>query len=189
MDLSALYNAVGAASPEPRCDEMLREAILGLLQGDNDPYAEPYAWTRDEIFDELAVVFAPTGLDATIEDMVAKNEVFVVLRTNEQGVTQRLFSLGIQELCALPAPAADTPEAPPSDEINFPDHYRAHPSGVECVQITEHMNFCRGNALKYLWRAGLKDKSSEVADLAKARWYLTREIARISAADKPKWEV
>ncbi len=65
----------------------------------------------------------------------------------------------------------------PVDAIN-PAHYRGHPSGVECITITESMNFCLGNALKYIWRAGLKS-ASPVEDLRKARWYLDREIARL----------
>ena len=60
-----------------------------------------------------------------------------------------------------------------NDQIN-PDHYRKHPSGVECIAITEHFNFCLGNAIKYIWRAGLKNDAIE--DLEKARWYLDREI-------------
>ena len=63
------------------------------------------------------------------------------------------------------------------DSVNHPKHYTEHPSGVECVEITEHMNFCVGNAIKYLWRAGLKGE--QVEDLRKARWYIDREIARI----------
>ena len=63
-----------------------------------------------------------------------------------------------------------------TDAIN-PSHYQDHPSGVECIQITEHMNFCLGNAIKYIWRAGLKNNAIE--DLRKARWYIDREIARI----------
>jgi hypothetical protein len=58
-----------------------------------------------------------------------------------------------------------------------PPHYQAHPSGIECIEITEHMNFCLGNAIKYIWRAGLKNNAIE--DLRKARWYIDREIARI----------
>lgn len=57
-----------------------------------------------------------------------------------------------------------------------PPHYQQHPSGIECIQITEHMNFCLGNAVKYLWRAGLKGDAVE--DLKKAVWYIEREIAR-----------
>ena len=64
-----------------------------------------------------------------------------------------------------------------SDTVNHPKHYTSHPSGVECIQITEHFNFCIGNAIKYLWRAGLKGK--EIEDLRKARWYIDREIERL----------
>ena len=62
-----------------------------------------------------------------------------------------------------------------SDPVNHPKHYTAHPSGVECIHITEHMGFCLGNAVKYIWRADLKLDAIE--DLKKARWYLDREIA------------
>lgn len=63
-----------------------------------------------------------------------------------------------------------------SDPIN-PNHYKSHPSGIECIEITEHLNFCRGNAIKYLWRAG--EKGDAIEDLRKARWYVDREIQRI----------
>jgi len=63
-----------------------------------------------------------------------------------------------------------------NDPVNHPSHYTAHPSGVECITVTEHMSFCVGNAIKYLWRAGLK--GSKIEDLEKARWYIDREIAR-----------
>jgi hypothetical protein len=67
---------------------------------------------------------------------------------------------------------------PIEDHVNHPKHYTAHPSGVECIQITEHMGFCLGNAFKYIWRADLKGDAIE--DLKKARWYLDREIERRS---------
>lgn len=63
------------------------------------------------------------------------------------------------------------------DKINHPKHYTNHPSGVECIQITEHMNFNLGNALKYIWRSDLKNG---VEDLKKAAWYIQREIERRS---------
>lgn len=63
------------------------------------------------------------------------------------------------------------------DLVNHPKHYTQHPSGVECIQITEWMNFNLGNAVKYIWRAG--DKGNLLQDLKKARWYLDREISRI----------
>jgi hypothetical protein len=66
------------------------------------------------------------------------------------------------------------------DPVNHPAHYTAHPSGVECIQITEHMGFNLGNAVKYIWRADLKNDALE--DLKKAAWYVAREIARREAA-------
>ena len=51
----------------------------------------------------------------------------------------------------------DNPPSPIS-----PPHYQAHPSGIECITIAEHMNFTLGNAVKYIWRAGLKGGAIEV---------------------------
>ena len=67
-----------------------------------------------------------------------------------------------------------------SDMVNHPPHYTSHPSGVECIQITEHMNFNLGNAVKYIWRAGLKT-DDPVRDLQKAEFYVRREIQRLTA--------
>lgn len=61
------------------------------------------------------------------------------------------------------------------DPVNAPRHYRAHPSGIETIQVTEWMNFCLGNATKYIWRA---DSKGGIEDLRKAVWYLEREIQR-----------
>jgi hypothetical protein len=62
------------------------------------------------------------------------------------------------------------------DTVNNPKHYTSHPSGVECIQITEHMGFNLGNAMKYIWRADLK--ADAVEDLRKAIWYINRELSR-----------
>ena len=67
-----------------------------------------------------------------------------------------------------------------SDAIDHPTHYNAHPSGIECIDVVEHMPFNVGNAIKYLWRAGMK--GDLVEDLKKARWYIDREIARVEKA-------
>jgi hypothetical protein len=61
------------------------------------------------------------------------------------------------------------------DPVNHPAHYTNHPSGIECITITEHMGFCLGNAMKYIWRADLK---GGIQDLEKARWYIEREITK-----------
>lgn len=59
--------------------------------------------------------------------------------------------------------------------VNHPPHYNSHPSGVECITVTEHFNFNIGNAIKYLWRS---DHKNGLQDLKKARWYVDREIER-----------
>lgn len=66
-----------------------------------------------------------------------------------------------------------------ADPVNHPAHYTAY-KGLEIIQLTEQMNFNRGNAVKYIARAGLKEKSTEIEDLEKAKWYIQREIERIS---------
>jgi hypothetical protein len=69
------------------------------------------------------------------------------------------------------------PAAEREDPVNHPTHYTSHPAGVECIQVTEHMNFNAGNAMKYLWRHA--DKGKPVEDLEKAAWYIAREIDRL----------
>ena len=64
-----------------------------------------------------------------------------------------------------------------SDYTN-PEHYTVHESGVECIQITEHMMFNLGSAIKYIWRVDLKHEDNGIADLKKAAWYINREIER-----------
>jgi hypothetical protein len=68
------------------------------------------------------------------------------------------------------------------DMVNNPPHYTSLRTGsfpLEAIDVTEHFNFCRGNVIKYVWRAGLKGPALE--DLRKARWYLDREIERLES--------
>jgi hypothetical protein len=64
------------------------------------------------------------------------------------------------------------------DVVNHPKHYTSK-NGVECIQVTEQFNFNKGNAIKYIWRSGEKNPTKEVEDLAKAKWYIEREIERL----------
>ena len=66
-----------------------------------------------------------------------------------------------------------------SDPVNHPKHYTSHPSGIECIEITRHMNFNCCNAVKYLWRSGLKDSNPQVQEIEKAIWYLKDEVKRL----------
>lgn len=76
-------------------------------------------------------------------------------------------------------------ETKANDNVNHPSHYTSHPSGVECIEITRHYCFDIGNAIKYLWRAGLKkdasleDKEKEIEDLEKAKWYIDDRIKQL----------
>ena len=62
------------------------------------------------------------------------------------------------------------------EKVNHPEHYNKHPSGVECIDVIEHMGFNIGSAMKYLWRADFKDNAE--IDMKKAIWYIERELQR-----------
>lgn len=65
--------------------------------------------------------------------------------------------------------------------VNHPKHYTGRGIGYECIDITQHQNFCTGNAIKYLWRYQAKGKPLE--DLGKARWYAHRAMKRQETID------
>lgn len=75
-----------------------------------------------------------------------------------------------------------------TDNVNHPEWYTKHPSGIECITITRHYCFAIGSAIKYLWRAGLKkeqgleDKEKEIEDLKKAIWYINDRIKQLENA-------
>jgi hypothetical protein len=73
-----------------------------------------------------------------------------------------------------------------NDPVNNPSHYTSSAAKcklcsepIECIDITEHMNFCLGNAVKYIWRAGLKNEDRTIQDLEKAIWYIKRHIGKL----------
>lgn len=63
------------------------------------------------------------------------------------------------------------------DPVNHPEWYTCHPSGIECIDVVEHMGFNLGNAVKYIWRADLKHETP-IEDLKKAQFYINRELAK-----------
>ena len=77
-----------------------------------------------------------------------------------------------------------------ANKVMQPKHYTSHPSGVECIEIAKYYDFMIGNALKYLWRAGLKseegydDSSKEIEDLRKAIVYINYKIDMLSKSKK-----
>lgn len=91
----------------------------------------------------------------------------------------------VEAISRLGAIMSRIPDAAFKDPVNHPPHYTSDPSGIECIQITRHRNFNIGNAIKYLWRAGLKqdaDKTAQdkqIQDLKKSVWYIQDEIQRL----------
>ena len=65
-----------------------------------------------------------------------------------------------------------------SDAVNHPSHYNM--GGIEVIDAIEawELDFCLGNAVKYIARAGRKDPAKEVEDLRKAIFYIERKIGR-----------
>lgn len=68
------------------------------------------------------------------------------------------------------------------DQVRKPPHYRQHPKGIECIDVVEELTFNLGNAVKYIWRAGIKTPDWKT-DLEKAMWYVQREIERLGSRD------
>jgi len=104
--------------------------------------------------------------------------------TNPTHSTEKYWN-GLEQLMAANLKSTMKPASPQAvDLVNHPPHYTSDPSGVECIQITQHRNFCVGNAIKYLWRAGLKDgdggiQAKTIEDLKKAVFYINQEITRL----------
>lgn len=67
-----------------------------------------------------------------------------------------------------------------SNNVNHPNHYLSS-SGIEVIDAIEawELGFNRGNCIKYVARAGRKNRDKEIEDLEKAQWYLNREIERL----------
>jgi hypothetical protein len=94
--------------------------------------------------------------------------------------------LNVEGLTGLPPEAfTDGPDPAPAltaiaqavDNVNHPPHYKKYP--VEVIEITEQLDFNRGNAVKYILRAGHKAGVDELEDLSKAAWYVNRAIEKL----------
>ena len=97
------------------------------------------------------------------------------LKTNDTAGFQRVVNESLERLL-------DSYENN-ENVVEHPSHYRSD-SGFEAIDVIEAWNlgFNLGNTLKYISRAGLKDKNHEIEDLEKAQWYLNREIKRVRSA-------
>jgi hypothetical protein len=66
-----------------------------------------------------------------------------------------------------------------NENVNHPSHYTS--GGIETIDFIEakELGFCLGNAIKYIARAGKKDKNKTIEDLEKAKWYIDRRIQEL----------
>jgi hypothetical protein len=97
-----------------------------------------------------------------------------------QGVDQWVTAVTIGAVSPANQPETTEFLRPQFDPVARPEHYNSHPSGVECVAITEHMTCMIGCAVKYLWRHGQKAGVSADEDLRKAIWCIERERQRLA---------
>lgn len=97
-------------------------------------------------------------------------------RLSQPGSLRRTFDT-LHSNGPAPGPSSDPQAGGVAEDVINPSHYRKHPSGIECIEVTRHMNFNTGNAVKYIWR--YRDKGDPIENLKKAQWYLDDEIRRL----------
>lgn len=122
-------------------------------------------WTAEEIEEAINILAHDISIVITQNDMkfdclnMAENLFKIGWRTKTYGE----FKL----------------KQPEYDNVNHPAHYTD--GKIEVIDYIQDkgFNFCRGNAIKYISRAGKKDKAKEIEDLQKAVWYLNKEIERL----------
>lgn len=93
----------------------------------------------------------------------------------------------LEKICnynSLQESKSEQKETTQKDNVNHPSHYSylKELCGVEVIDITRHLDFDTGNAVKYLLRAGHKseegytDKDKAIEDLKKAVFYINDKI-------------
>jgi hypothetical protein len=118
----------------------------------------------------------PDASDQNTHDPVGPSPSAERTKRGHERIRDSLGSESITPSDDQTIPEARSVEAVAEDAIN-PAHYRRHPSGIECIEVTRHMNFNVGNAIKYLWR--YMDKDDPIENLKKAQWYIDDEIRRL----------
>lgn len=126
-------------------------------------------------------------IDKTYTVKGTYNGRYGIIVSNDTGDDEKIEN-SIVEKFFIPYYVQDSITKPSlniEDNVNHPKHYTSHPSGIECIDITRHYCFSVGNAIKYLWRAGLKkdasleDKQKEIEDLEKSIWYINDRIKQL----------
>lgn len=155
-----------------RCVKSINKELYGIAE-DAYYYNIPFEGERFTLIDRIEGY-----TEITLSDWLAANP-----EKKEDAELNKIYNLeGFVKLenkeCVIPE-ELNKMKSPQFDPINKPKHYNSHPSGIECIEITQHHNYCIGNSIKYLWRQGLKDGESNIKDLMKARKCIDLEIERI----------
>lgn len=72
------------------------------------------------------------------------------------------------------------------NQVNNPSHYGGVDNTYEAIKVITAwgLDFCLGNTVKYISRAGKKDKGKTIEDLEKAKWYLEYKIQQLKDKEK-----
>jgi ribosomal protein L21E len=138
-----------------------------------------------KVGDKVRVAAPPTPTSRTGEYQGFRGVVYSVNShiTAPYPYGVKLYVKGKAKFLNMAEDEIEPIEIPISDgkdsAVDHPSHYTWLPNGLEVIDLAEHLNFSRGNAVKYIARAGHKDAATELEDLKKARWYIDREIQRI----------
>ena len=119
-----------------------------------------------------------------LQDM--KNDTYIVKVGNECCCIAFNFLKKVEETSLISPSAKEDSTNRCKEENDIIEHPAHYTQGIECMDYIEShkLNYARGNIIKYVTRAGLKNESKEVEDLEKARWYLDREIEPVKKAKK-----
>lgn len=139
-------------------------------------YLKGFEKAREELdltWEDINKIFSLINqiLDDDFSEGKTKKEIFEeVLRRYKKTVEDKKRVVGRQ--------GNEQTTTGTSSRVNHPSHYNRHPLGIECIDIIRHYTGDIANAIKYLWRAGLKteagmdDVEKQIEDLEKARWYI-----------------
>ena len=141
--------------------------------------SEAEAWRRIASETRSAAPVEPAEESGAPEPEAAPAELWTRSEQAAQFLTG-LEGFAARESLIIPSEEAARELAAHREAVNHPSHYHAA-SGLEVIDVIEawELNFNRGNALKYLARAGHKDPTTERQDLEKALWYIERELERL----------
>jgi hypothetical protein len=142
----------------------------------------PAEYTVDRAYDEATRRLGPLGPTGVPEEP-SENTIEEI---------SRMFKISCHPQRPQEGKTAPDNLGPKDDSVNHPKHYCSHPSGIECIAIARHYDFAIGNAIKYLWRHGLKteegkdDIDKSIEDLEKAIWYIKDEILTLENEKKDR---